>query len=128
MNNSPKQTQKYYIPTRCNTTEKTHRKQMSTTSELPFSSLNNNFDIHKNFSQKQFYNQEFYRSRSTLLNLTQKKFEINNQYIFLNNRINLIQKKNQISQQRCGLKTNHIKTFLDKQRSKSEFFREKERV
>ena len=88
----------------------------------------NNFEFHKNCTQKQFFNQDFYRSKSNLLNLTQQKMEINNNYLSLNNRINLIKKKKQLLKQKCDYKAKEIQVFLEKQRAKSELFERKEKV
>ena len=121
----------YYVPTRCFTGEKKHRKIISMTTvstEIPKLEINNNFESNKNYNQKNLYNPDFYHSRSSLLIVTQQKFHLNNQFLQLCNRIKLEKKKKELSKQRCILKTNTIKEFLDHQRKKYEYMREKQKV
>ena len=86
----------YYVPTRCFTGEKKHRKIISMTTvstEIPKLEINNNFESNKNYNQKNLYNPDFYHSRSSLLIVTQQKFHLNNQFLQLCNRIKLEKKK-----------------------------------
>ena len=123
-----KEKETYYLPKRCLTSEKHHHKSASVSTDIPSPYLTNNFELHRNCTQNQFYTQEFYHSRSTLLNLTQQKFHVNNQFMTLNNRISLLKKKKDLSKQRCMIKSINVKEFLEKQRTRSEFFHEKQRV
>lgn len=126
-----KENRSYYVPPRCLTSEKKHRKIMSTTitsSEIPKCEINNNFESHKNLTQNFFYDHEYYHSRSTLLNATQKKFHINNQFLQVCNRINLLKKKKESSQQRREVKSYSIKEYLERQRMKMEYLQAKKQV
>lgn len=126
--NTPKKSHFQKYPSLSDKSVKHHRKLVSTSNtfyESPSNVVMNNFEFHRNDTQKHFYTQEFYRSKSTRLNLKQKINQIDDDYQFLANRIKLIQMKKEKAQKRAYFKENHIRSFLLRQKSKTEISMER---
>lgn len=80
--------------------------------------LTNNFEFRKNLTQKQFFSQEFYRSRSKLLNLSQKTAELHENLQYLSNRVSFLRKEREKSRKRAKTAETQIGSLISLQKSR----------
>lgn len=82
--------------------------------QKPF--LTNNFEFRRNVTQKQFFSQEYYHSRSKLLNLSQKTAELRENLQNIENRVSFLQKKREKSRTRAKTAETQINSLISQQK------------